>query len=109
MIDRPGDGTVYVVEQPGRVVAATDLSTDLVLDITDLTDARGEQGLLGLAFHPTDDLAYVHYTDLSGDTVIAELALDPDHRAVRPGLVARGAHGRPAVHQPQRWPARLRA
>jgi glucose/arabinose dehydrogenase len=77
VIDRPGDGTIYVVEQPGRVVAATDLSSDLVLDITDLTDARGEQGLLGLAFHPTDDLAYVHYTDLSGDTVVAELSFDP--------------------------------
>ncbi len=33
---RPGDGEVYVVEQPGRVVAVTDLSTEVVLDITDL-------------------------------------------------------------------------
>jgi glucose/arabinose dehydrogenase len=77
VVDRPGDGTVYVVEQPGRVVAATDLSTETVLDITDLTEAQGEQGLLGLAFHPTEDLAYVHYTDLTGDTVIAEFSLDP--------------------------------
>jgi glucose/arabinose dehydrogenase len=74
---RPGFGEVYVVEQPGRVIAVTDLSTDVVLDITDLTDARGEQGLLGLAFHPTDDLAYVHFTDLDGDTVVAEFAFDP--------------------------------
>ena len=77
VVDRAGDGMVYVVEQPGRIVAATDLSTELVLDITDLTDARGERGLLGLAFHPTDALAYVHYTDLTGDTVVAELSLDP--------------------------------
>ena len=54
---RPGFGDVYVVEQPGRVVAVSDLSTDIVLDITGLTDANGEQGLLGLAFHPTADLA----------------------------------------------------
>ena len=74
---RPGFGELYVVEQPGRVVAVTDLSTDVVLDITDLTDANGEQGLLGLAFHPTADLAYVYYIDANGDTVVAEVAIDP--------------------------------
>ena len=74
---RPGDGEVYIVEQPGRVVAATDLSTEVVLDITDLTSARGERGLLGLAFHPTADLAYVNFTDSNGDTVVAEFAIDP--------------------------------
>jgi glucose/arabinose dehydrogenase len=74
---RPGGGEIYVVEQPGRVVAVTDLSADVVLDITDLTDARGEQGFLGLAFHPTADLAYVDFTDTNGDTVVAEFAVDP--------------------------------
>ena len=74
---RPGGGEIYVVEQPGRVVAVTDLSADVVLDITDLTDASGEQGLLGLAFHPTADLAFVNFTDANGDTVVAELAIDP--------------------------------
>jgi glucose/arabinose dehydrogenase len=75
--DRPGDGMLYVVEQPGRIVGVTDLSTETILDITDLTDANGEQGLLGLAFHPTADLAYVDFTDASGDTVVAEFAIDP--------------------------------
>ncbi|HYN33583.1 MAG TPA: PQQ-dependent sugar dehydrogenase [Ilumatobacteraceae bacterium] len=75
--NRPGDSVVYVVEQPGRVVAVTDLSSEVVLDISDLTNADGEQGLLGLAFHPTGDLAYVNYTDTSGDTVVAEFAIDP--------------------------------
>jgi glucose/arabinose dehydrogenase len=74
---RLGDGQLYVVEQPGRVVAVTDLSQEVVLDISDRTVARGEQGLLGLAFHPTADLAYVHFTDVGGDTVVAELAIDP--------------------------------
>jgi glucose/arabinose dehydrogenase len=75
--DRPGDGMLYVVEQPGRIVGVTDLSTETILDITDLTDANGEQGLLGLAFHPTADLAYVDFTDANGDTVVAEFAIDP--------------------------------
>jgi glucose/arabinose dehydrogenase len=74
---RPGDGEAYVVEQPGRVVAVDDLSSEIVLDITDLTEARGEQGLLGLAFHPTEDFAYVDFTDRNGDTVVAEFAIDP--------------------------------
>jgi len=74
---RPGFADVYVAEQPGRVIAVTDLSTDTVLDITDLTDASGEQGLLGLAFHPTADLAYVNFIDANGDTVIAEFPIDP--------------------------------
>lgn len=73
---RPGVGDVYIVEQPGRIIAVSDLSTDVVLDITDLTEARGEQGLLGLAFHPTEDLAYVNFTDNDGDTVVAEFAID---------------------------------
>ncbi len=74
---RPGFGDVFVVEQPGRVVAVSDLSTDIVLDITGLTDAKGEQGLLGLAFHPTADLAYVNFTNNDGDTVVVEFAVDP--------------------------------
>jgi glucose/arabinose dehydrogenase len=74
---RPAGGEAYVVEQPGRVVAVTDLSADVALDVTDLTEAAGEQGLLGLAFHPTADLAYINFTDTSGDTVVAELAVDP--------------------------------
>ena len=77
VVARAGDATAYVVEQPGRVVAVTGQSNEPVLDITDLTEAGGERGLLGLAFHPTDALAYIHFTDLSGDTVVAELSVDP--------------------------------
>jgi glucose/arabinose dehydrogenase len=77
VVHRPGAGELFVVEQPGRVLAVTDLSREVVLDITGLTDARGEQGLLGLAFHPTEDLAYVHYTGSGGTTVIDEYAVDP--------------------------------
>jgi len=72
------DGRIFVIEQDGRIVAFDDLSTETVLDITDLTSANAEQGLLGLAFHPELDLAYVHYTDLEGNTVVAEYEIDPD-------------------------------
>ena len=74
---RPDDSRLFVVEQPGRVVAVSDLSADVALDITDLTDADGERGLLGLAFDPTGALAYVNYIDAGGDTVVAEFAVDP--------------------------------
>ena len=40
-------------------------------DVAVVTDAGGERGLLGLAFHPELDLAYVHYNDNDGDTVLA--------------------------------------
>jgi glucose/arabinose dehydrogenase len=74
---RPGDTQIYVVEQPGRVLVVSDEGSDVVLDITDRTSANGEQGLLGLAFHPTADVAYVDYIDGSGNTVVAEFAIDP--------------------------------
>ncbi len=75
---RPLDNRAFALEQPGRIVAIDDLSTDVVLDITDrITDRGNEQGLLGLAFHPDEDLAYVNYTGEGGATVIAEFAVDP--------------------------------
>ena len=72
------DGRVFVVEQDGRVIAFDDLSSASVLDITDLTSADAERGLLGLAFHPEHDLAYVNFTDNDGNTVVAEFEIDPD-------------------------------
>ncbi len=73
---RPGDSTLFVVQQGGQVIARRADTVDTVLDISDSIVAGGEQGLLGLAFHPTESFAYVNYTDRSGDTVIAEYAID---------------------------------
>ncbi|MBA3288191.1 MAG: PQQ-dependent sugar dehydrogenase [Acidimicrobiia bacterium] len=74
---RDGDEGRYVVEQGGRVVRlAAGQEPAAVLDITDLTEAQGERGLLGLAFAPDGALAYVNYTDGNGDTVVAEYAVD---------------------------------
>jgi glucose/arabinose dehydrogenase len=69
---RDGDPGFYVVEQEGRIVRIGDGDPVTVLDITDLTEMGGEQGLLGLTFSPRGDLAYINYTDNSGDTVISE-------------------------------------
>ena len=49
---RTGDDGLYVVEQGGRVLRLADGEPSTVLDISDLTDAEGERGLLGLAFAP---------------------------------------------------------
>jgi glucose/arabinose dehydrogenase len=75
---RDGTGRTFIVEQGGKVLVRKNgvvLSTPL-LDITQLvTHGGGEQGLLGLAFHPrfkTNRKFYVNYTNRSGDTVIRE-------------------------------------
>jgi len=82
------DGTnrLFVVEQPGRikVLASGATAPDLFLDITSRVLSGGEQGLLGLAFHPqfaTNSRFFVNYTrQTDGATVIAEYraSLDPD-------------------------------
>jgi glucose/arabinose dehydrogenase len=68
---------MYVVEQRGtiRVIDRGRLRSGFFLDIRRLVQAGGEQGLLGLAFHPnyrTNRRFYVHYTNRSGDTRIVE-------------------------------------
>ncbi len=79
---RPGDDRLFVIDQDGGIVAVdTDTgAADEVADLRDLTEARGEQGLLGLAFSPDGERAYVNHTDLGGDTVIAEYRLTDDGR-----------------------------
>jgi glucose/arabinose dehydrogenase len=96
----PGDGSGrrFVVEQPGRIriVGRDGLVQRPFLDIAAEVRSGGEQGLLGLAFHPdypTDPRFFVDYTDRNGDTVIAEFradATDPD--------LADGGSERPLLH-----------
>ena len=65
--------------------------SDPFLDITDLTDDSGEQGLLSMAFHPdfaTNGLVYAYYTDEdNGDIVVSEFEtispLDADEASGR--------------------------
>jgi glucose/arabinose dehydrogenase len=73
----PGSSRLFIVEKGGRIrilSSGTLLSTPF-LDIHTRVSGGGEQGLLGLAFHPsyaTNRKFYVDYTDVNGNTVIAE-------------------------------------
>jgi glucose/arabinose dehydrogenase len=65
----PGDGRLFVVEQNGRIriFENEELRTEPFLDVSELPNfaAGGEQGLLGLAFHPhyaVNRQFYVFYT-----------------------------------------------
>lgn len=75
----PGDAsTLYVVEQAGRVETVRDGKiTGTFLDIRNRVRLGEELGLLGIAFHPNyaqNHLFYIDYTDLQGDTHVAELS-----------------------------------
>jgi glucose/arabinose dehydrogenase len=81
-----GSGRLFVVEQPGliRIVKQGRLLDTPFLDITERVRYGGEQGLLGLAFHPgyrQNGRFMVNYVRRSdGSTVIAEFQVssDPD-------------------------------
>jgi glucose/arabinose dehydrogenase len=73
---RPDDpATLFVVEQGGRIRIVRDdvLEDRPFLDISGKVTAGGEQGLLGLAFHPSaaDPRFFVYYTALDGKQVVA--------------------------------------
>jgi glucose/arabinose dehydrogenase len=68
---------LYVAEQAGRVrvIVGGKLRAAPFLDIRNLVTSGGEQGLLGLAFHPSyqrNRRFYVQYTDSGGDTRVVE-------------------------------------
>ena len=77
MATRPGEKTLYLVEQVGRVRAVRGgrLDPTPVVDISAKVTAGGEQGLLGLAFSPDGRFLYVAYTDRNGDHQISELTM----------------------------------
>jgi glucose/arabinose dehydrogenase len=78
---------LYVLEQVGRIAVVEDgrVRTERFLDVSDEVVAGGEQGLLGLAFHPryeANRLLYVHYTNVEGDTRVVEYRARADRRGV---------------------------
>jgi glucose/arabinose dehydrogenase len=84
---RDGSNRLFIVEQPGRIKVLQPQATvpTVFLDITARVLFGGEQGLLGLAFHPQFSVNrrfFVNYTrKTDGATVIAEYhasASDPD-------------------------------
>ncbi|SHI36646.1 PQQ-dependent sugar dehydrogenase [Flavobacterium terrae] len=81
-IENCGDSRLFVVEQDGLIRILNSNGTinpTPFLNITSLTNQSGEQGLLGLAFHPnysTNGLFYINYTNTSGNTVIARYSVN---------------------------------
>ena len=81
-----GDDRLFIVERTGKIkILFPDSSVTTFLDITSNVGSEGgEQGLLGLVFHPeyaTNGYFYVNYTDLLGDTHISRFSVsgaDPD-------------------------------
>jgi glucose/arabinose dehydrogenase len=86
-----GDGTsrLFIVEKGGRIriVKNGSLLATPFLDISGSVSRGGEQGLLGLAFHPafeTNRKFYVNFTNTSGNTVVREYkasSSNPDRTA----------------------------
>jgi glucose/arabinose dehydrogenase len=73
----PGDrARLFVVEQRGRIrIVRSGAVAATFLDIVERVGFGGEQGLLGLAFHPAyaqNGRFFVNYTDRAGDTHISE-------------------------------------
>jgi len=75
----PGDGSgrLFVVDKGGRIwiVSGGKRAATAFLDIASKVSRGGEQGLLGLAFHPGypgDPRFYTDYTNADGDTVVSE-------------------------------------
>ena len=84
----PGDpGALWVLEQPGRVVRVEGDARSVVLDMVSEVTTGAEQGLLGMAFHPdfaTNRRLFLHWSDLGGDTRVAEFRAGPDGRSIDP-------------------------
>ena len=76
---RSNDRRLFIADQPG-VVYAVDLGNGertVVLDISNQVRFFGEQGLLGMAFHPEDpDRMILHYSARDGSTTIVEYRLN---------------------------------
>lgn len=94
LVTSPRDGTnrLFIVEKTGkvRIVKAGSLLAAPFLDLSANVTKGGEQGLLGLAFHPgykTNRKFYVSYTNLSGDSVVREYRAS----STNPNRVATGS------------------
>jgi glucose/arabinose dehydrogenase len=90
----PGDTSrLFVVQQGGliRIVQNGQVLGTPFLNVSSLIASGGEQGLLGLAFHPNyaqNGRFFIHYSDNSGgDTVIAEYARSANANVASPNAV----------------------
>jgi hypothetical protein len=79
-------GEGFVVDQPGVIWIMTDGGDSTVfLDIRKRVNFKGEQGLLGLAFHPDHpDRLYVNYTGKNDATIVSEFTIEDDGSGADP-------------------------
>ncbi|TDP58876.1 PQQ-dependent sugar dehydrogenase [Flavobacterium dankookense] len=85
IIHPPNDARLFIVQKGGLIRIVNPNGTTNAtpfLTVTGLSNG-GEQGLLGLAFHPnyaTNGLFFINYTNTAGDTVIARYSVssNPD-------------------------------
>lgn len=94
LVTSPRDGTdrLFVVSKAGRIriVRNGTLLASSFLNISSSVSKGGEQGLLGMAFHPsfkTNRKLYVYFTNTSGNTVVREYKAS----ASNPNVVASGS------------------
>ena len=80
----PGDQAgLWVAEQPGRLIRLQGRRRQIVADLRAEVKVGGEQGLLGVAFHPdfaSDPRLFLHWTNQRGDTRVAEFRIGDDGR-----------------------------
>ncbi len=79
LVWRPGDdAAMYVVQKTGTILRVDGSDSTTVLDISADVSDGAEQGLLGLAFDPTGQRAYIDHTDRDGNTMIDEHTVGAD-------------------------------
>lgn len=103
MVSPPGEERRFVGDQDGIVWTVSAGDPEVVFDIRGDVSFQGEQGLLGLAFHPDyveNDHLYVSYIDNGGDSVIESFIvadggadLDSRREVIRIGQPASNHNG----------------
>lgn len=93
----PADPRLFVVEQTGRIRILVDgqLAEAPFLDLSGSISSGGEQGLLGLAFHPdyaNNGRFFVNYTDTEGDTRIVAYTVSADPAVADPASATELLH-----------------
>lgn len=78
-----GSGRLFVTSKTGQihVIEGGKVLDTPFLDISEQITTNNERGLLGLAFHPNyeeNGRFFINYTNLDGDTVIAEYSVSDD-------------------------------
>lgn len=87
-LQHKGDNYLYVVEQPGVIRVfnndPAEENTDIFLDITSsVDDSGGEEGLLGLAFHPNfiqNGYFFINYTTSQSTTRVSRFSANSQNQ-----------------------------